>query len=390
MFKSIRLKRNSAFWEGLDQRWGKLIEAGIILTIALMPVLNTWEGLLGLTFLLYLIRFPERKLPDTGLFIFWLSLAVSAFVVLGFNGLNRLAPITVWLLTAGLVGRTFSPGFSCKVLRYILISSLFWMLIGFWQQWSAVPTPSGWLERGEDLLISVRSYSVFGNPNIYGLYLLSILIFALLGTTLTNLHYPIVSWLLFVLTVISLFFTYSRTAWFLAFAAVGGWFGRRFFSRRFFYVLIVIGFLFFLTGFKTRIISSVNFENTFWFRVRIWQSMLKLLAEYWKWGSGPGSFVEVFPNNQIVNGLVLHGHQLYMQLWLESGILSLIAFIRVIVKNLAGFFGLKSSAKAVALVILLFLIDGFLETWWANQYCGGYFWLLIGLLQTMRAGQIAS
>jgi hypothetical protein len=73
-------------------------------------------------------------------------------------------------------------------------------------------------------------------------------------------------------------------------------------------------------------------------------------------------------------------------LWLENGIFSLLAFIRVLFKNLTGFISSLSTAGAVALVIFTTLMFGFLETWWVHQFSGGYFWLFIGLLQSLRTG----
>lgn len=389
--ETLYQRRNPGFWKGLNQCWGKLIEAGIILVISLMPVLNAWEILLILTLLLYVIRFPQSKLPDTGLFIFWLTLVVSAVMAVGIKGIGRLVPVSGWLLIAGLAGRAFSAEFSHKVIRFMLIGSLFWMAIGLWQQVEGVSTPSGWLEQGQSLSISVRSYSVFGNPNIYGLYLLSVLIFAFSGINAGDRIYRAISGFILALGLISLFFTYSRAAWFLGLAALIGWFGKGIFSGRYLYLWFGFLFLICIPEFKARIIGLTNFfESTIWFRVRIWQNTLKILADFWQWGSGPGSFTQVYGNFPTGNGLVQHGHQLYLQLWLESGILSLVAFIRAIAKNFAGFTGLQSTAKAGALIIIIFLIDGFLETWWVHQFSGGYFWLLIGLLQSMRTGQIDS
>ncbi len=392
-FESFRRRRNAAFWEGANRRWGKAIEAGIILTIALMPVLNSWEVLLGLTLLLYVIRFPERKLPDTGLIFFWLALTVSAIMAVGIKGLNGLVTVTVWLLIAGLAGRAFTAEFSRKVIRFILSAGLIWMVIGLWQQAAGVFTPAGWLEQGQNLLISVRSYSVFGNPNIYGMYLVSILIFAFLEINAGDRFHCAVARLIIPVALTSLFFTYSRTAWLLGLTVIIGWFGKRLCSGKHCY-LLGLGILFLIVGipgFKARIIGPVNFfESTLRLRVEIWRNILTILADFWPWGAGSGSFSEVYGSYLTGSGLVQHGHQLYLQLWLESGILSLAALIRVIAKSLAGFNGFHCDAKAVALVIAVFLISGLVETWWVHQFSGGYFWLLIGLLQSMRAGRINS
>lgn len=378
----------SGFWEALDRRWGKIVEAGIILTIALMPVLNSWGVLLFLVLILKIIRFPERKLSDIGLFFFWLALMISAVMSLGVGGTRRLVMVTVWLLTAYFAGGAFTVNFSRKIIRWLLVSGLIWILIGLGQQEAGVSTPYGWLEQGQNLLITVRSFSVFGNPNIYGLYLLSIIIFALSELAGEELEERFFPGLILILAVISLYYTYSRTAWILGLVGVSIWFSKRIFSDKFLYGWIVGLGLWCLSGFKTRFFNPAGFfEGTFWLRVRIWQNMLKILTDFWLWGSGPGSFTEVYQSYLSPTGLTGHGHQIFLQLWLESGIFSLLAFIRVLVKNIAGLISFSNTARAVALVILVFLMFGFLETWWVHEFSGGYFWLLIGLLQSLRTGR---
>lgn len=389
--EAIRERRNRPFWERMDRHWGKAIEAGIILTIALMPVLNSWGVLLALNSLLYVIRFPDREFPGTGLSFFWLALTFSSLMAVGIGGPGRLVTVTVWLLIAGLTGRVFTAEFSRRVVGFSLLAALIWMVIGLWQQLAGVLTPAHWLEEGQSLFISVRSYSVFGNPNIYGLYLLSILILALAGISSKGRIYRTLPLAALTLGLISLFFTFSRTAWFLGIAALLLWSGKELFSQSRSYLWIgILLLLFNLPGFKARIGLNSFSESTLGLRTQIWRNILNIIADYWQWGSGPGSFAEVYGSYPVGNGLARHGHQLYLQLWLENGLLSLAAFFRVVVKSLSGFKGLKSSVKAVALVIIIYLTAGFMETWWVHQFLGGYFWLLIGLLQSMRTGQIDS
>lgn len=384
-----RLK--SVFWGGLDRHFGKVIEAGIMLTIALMPVVNAWGTLLFLILILNIIRSPGRKLPDTGLFVFWLVLAVSSVMSIGAGGLRRLVTVTIWLLTASLAGRTFPAEFSRKIISLLPVAALIWMVVGLGQQAAGVPTPSGWLEQGQQMLITVRSFSVFGNPNIYGLYLLSILIFSFPEITGKNIYHRFFFGLVLVLGIVSLYYTYSRTAWILGLAAAVLWFGKSCFSHKSMYIWIFILGLFWISGFKMRFFSPVGFfEGTFWLRIRIWRNLLKIIADYWVWGSGPGSFSEIYQSYPTATGLVVHGHQLFLQLWLENGVFSLLAFMGIIFKNLVGAVCFQSYTKAVAIAIIIFLSFGFLETWWNHQFSGGYFWLLFGLLQSLRTGRTDS
>lgn len=87
-----------------------------------------------------------------------------------------------------------------------------------------------------------------------------------------------------------------------------------------------------------REIPAKGFENNQHFgdkRGYIWSRTLPLLPDYMLLGSGPNTFTEVFPNDDYVgktnmnyDGVVVtKPHNMYLQIWVQTGFLSMVAFL---------------------------------------------------------------
>lgn len=76
-------------------------------------------------------------------------------------------------------------------------------------------------------------------------------------------------------------------------------------------------------------------ESFFSSRGYIWARTIPLLKDYILLGSGADSFVQVFPNDDYVGKfnsgyyttLITKPHSMYMQIWVQTGMLSMIAFV---------------------------------------------------------------
>jgi putative inorganic carbon (hco3(-)) transporter len=377
---------------GLGSKWVEVLEGLSLLLITLMPVFNGWWPLIPLLILLPTVpaessrEIPGRK--STGLFPFWLAIFISAIFSPGLKaGITGLIDFSVWLLIAGLVSRVYSVEFAKKVIRWIVFSSLFWLGIGLSQLWAGVPTPPGWLGPEQSNLILVRIYSVFINPNNYALYLVSILVFSVyLAAESGRVWEKLIYLIIFLLASISLYFTFSRTAWIIGGAFLIVWSWRRLGRRRWLVFGTLIFALLILAGFKTRFISLAAPNNTLWYRIQIWRGVFRAIQRYWLWGTGPGGFELVYPAYQIGNTVSQHAHQLYLQLWLEHGIFGLFLFGLAMKKSLRGFFSVSDNyIRALMVSVSIFLAAGLSETWYMNWFIGGYFWFLFGLLLALQS-----
>jgi putative inorganic carbon (HCO3(-)) transporter len=363
-------------------RWRPVIEAVIILLIVFMPVLNDWGLLLPLLLLLWLSGNRRTNPSAKELAVFLLALAISACLSAGLkSGISSLTDYVCYLGIAYLSGKAFSVQFGTKIAQYICYSSLLWIVLGLAQQWVGVPTPPGWLGREQGALITVRSYSLFGNPNIYALYLLSVLVLIcyLISKPLASPKLRFWPILLLILVLISLYFTYARFAWLIGIAFLCFWFRPKQGKWRWLFLLVIPLFLLTIQGFRVRTATLLNLsDSSMWYRLRIWRGVVSAIAEFWLWGAGPGSFQTIYPWYQIKNTVSAHAHQLYLQIWLENGILSLAAFLSLAAKMSLDCFADRRSTQ-FAFVTIVFLVYGFVETWSQNLLIGGYFWLFCGL-----------
>lgn len=378
---------------GID--WHGLIEGMVILGVVFMPVLVAWECLIPLLILLW-ITGPVKKNREVhtrkgasgaGWGFLWFVIAVSSFLGPGFTaGLPVLARFGSWFILAWLIGRTFTPEMSERILKYLVYTSLIWLTIGFWQLWSGAPTPQGWLGVMQAAIIPVRIYSVFGNPNIFALYLLSILVLSQdlsLQCTAKIERYCLTG--IFLLVMAALYFTYTRMAWFSTALCLIVRSDRSKWRLVMLVTGIIVLLLLMLPDFNIRLGSLINLhDSSLEYRIQIWRGVWNALRDFWLWGAGPGSFQRIYPYYQIGRSVSQHAHQFYLQFWLEFGIFGLLAFLAVMKRVLTGYrlTGAHPTIKTLTLMLVIFLIYGFSETWYIHRYSGGYFWFLNGLLQS--------
>ncbi len=428
--KSAELKNFCARY-GLF-KWKPFLESLLVLSVIFMPVIRSWELILPLLALLWLENRRSRCPVAHELFFIWVIVVAGAVFSNGFRaGISSLTTFSFWLGLAYLVSKVLSPELVQKFLGILCFSSLIWIMIGFWQQMNGVPTPTGWLGNEQINYIKVRSYSVFGNPNIFALYLLFILIIScdfivflagslkyrsyfLENKSPSEYYLPenvnglwacgeggwvllwmnlISSILIFCFALAALYFTYSRFAWFLGLICLFR-FWPRLGKRRWLIAGAVVLFFCTAQGFRIRMAPLLSFtDSSMEYRILIWQGVLKAIADHWLWGTGPGSFGIIYPWYQISNTTSIHAHQLYLQIWLENGILSLMAFLWLFRKPVARcwyMFVHRGSrvfecnpatliSDLSAMIVTIFLGYGLTESWTQNHLISGYFWFFYGL-----------
>jgi hypothetical protein len=368
------------------------IEGLIIAGLVLMPV-GTGE-LLWLIGLIFLLSWPRGW--ENGVNPGWELLTVGILLGLGtlLAGAGRQSVGTLGayvgiLLFTWLVARGFTPEFSRKVLRWLIVTSWVWMLIGFWQQINAVATPPAWLSSGQVVVIQVRSFSVFGNPNIYALYLLTILSLAVFlekvaEHRVTRIFYRFS----LIMALVSLYFTYSRVSWLLAAVFLILNLGKRRLLKNWLFLFSGLLMLVSLSGFRTRLFDLIaGCDSSATYRIRIWNGVAKLLANNWLWGIGPGNFGQVYPWFQIDSTFSQHAHSAYLQHWVEFGLGNLLGVIALLGRILRrAWLDKEDPYRQAALIgILCFAGGGFWESWQVSRFCREYCGLLVGILLSLGA-----
>jgi O-antigen ligase len=368
------------------------IEGLMLLYLILMPVWQCPPLLpFSLLCLLYWHRVPGAsdhrgwELPGWGVCLALGTLLAGG----GRQSWGMLGAYEFGLLFAWLLGRGLTLDFCRRLLDALLLSSVLWMAVGWGQQWSGIPTPPGWLEPGQTARIAVRSYAVFGNPNIYALYLVSIIGLALgWSQAAPRRGQRLGSRLTLILALFSLYFTYSRIGWLMAVTLCFWQLTQvRECRRLWLFFGVVAAFPLLWGGYQARIFSILTGQDSsVVYRWRIWGGVGRLLRENWLWGVGPGNFTAVYPWVQSGSAFSWHAHSFYLQLWLELGMMPLLLGLvwggRLLIRELrlTG----KSARHAVALGILGLVGGGLTESWQVSRFCREYGSLLVGMLLALQ------
>lgn len=139
---------------------------------------------------------------------------------------------------------------------------------------------------------------------------------------------------------------------------------------------------------------SMN-EKMFSGRGYIWSRTIPELKNYILKGSGPDTYVLVFPqddyigleNNGFKGSVVTKPHNLYLQIWVQTGLLSLIAFLALYIIYFVQSFsiymknGFKTYSEqlgvGIFLATLAYMVAGFTND--STITVAPIFWILLGI-----------
>lgn len=197
--------------------------------------------------------------------------------------------------------------------------------------------------------------------------------------------------------ILSLYFTYSYTAWLaiaMSLLIISPIAGKKLLSKIF--IALTIALLLLVLIFSQA--GSEKFKNLSDFyrssldsRIMIWKSAGKILSDNIIFGIGPGNFQNKYLEYQqyfppYLEWAVPQPHNLYLAFWLQSGIIGLFGFIllivawaskmiRIIKQNKNSF----SIAAVLLGIVLYILIHGIADTpYWKNDLAL-MFWTVISL-----------
>ncbi len=239
--------------------------------------------------------------------------------------------------------------------------------------------------------MSGRIYSTFGNPNVFGEYLLILipLTFARLIMT-DNGNRKFAYLVAFGLQLASMVLTYSRGCWIGLIASMGL---MLMFCGKKTLALCVLGI--FAVPFVIpeaiveRILSIGNTaDSSTSYRVFIWEGTVKMLKDFWYCGIGIGSdaFNSVYPNYALNAITAPHSHNLYLHIICEMGIVGVFAVGLILVqyfKHISYSVPLKREFQPLAVglgaAMAGYLIQGMFDNVWYNYRIYMFFFMLIAL-----------
>ncbi|MBE7047910.1 MAG: hypothetical protein E7393_00855 [Ruminococcaceae bacterium] len=284
-----------------------------------------------------------------------------------------------------------------------LLSSGVVSLLGIYQNFAGVNSTASWVDAEMFNQIKVRVYATFGNPNVLGEYLIIMISLALavIWKSKTNGQKTIYC-ALFAALGLCMIFTWSRGAWLgVVLAAV---LFLLIMDKRWTLVgMIAILALPMLLGADSpitdRILSIGNTaDSSTAYRVSIWQASINMIQDFWMNGIGLGSdaFSMIYPKYAMAGAnFALHSHNLFLQIWVETGIAGIISFLVLILAFVRQSISLSmyqnrcnfNSAIAIALAtgLLGFMFQGLTDNVWYNYKMLLIFWIVMAFAGSVSA-----
>ena len=278
-----------------------------------------------------------------------------------------------------------------NVFRLLCIASVPCALVGLYQYLNPADL-NVWIDQEMFEDISGRIVSLFENPNVYGEYLI-VIIMINLGVVIKSKRYisKLFYFVTLALNVLCVFLTYSRGCWIGVAVALMVFLFIRY--RKWFIIAIGIGIisLFFLPeSIMNRILSIGNLsDSSTSYRMYIWEGTVHMLKDFWATGVGVGTdaFNHIYPIYSYGAISAPHPHNLYLLILAETGIVGLVVFIALICVLLKKLFKVANCSQNTTLrtfsaillsAIIGFLIQGVFDNVWYNYRLFLFFFIIVG------------
>ncbi len=223
-----------------------------------------------------------------------------------------------------------------KKLRILIFQvSFIIFLFGFLQYFNPIfIMPSKWVDISSYNL-SKRIYSTFFNPNVFGFYINFIILLALEDLDIKKYN---LNTLVFICGLACLILTFSRSSWISLILALSvvSLFNKKYIKYALLISLvIIISDTLLKTGRSN--ISKVVEDSSFLYRLEIWKTSIKIIKDHFINGIGFGTLNKyVAAYSDIVSTKIEHSHNLYIQIFVETGVLGFsifIIFLMIILKK---------------------------------------------------------
>lgn len=266
-------------------------------------------------------------------------------------------------------------------------------LYGIYQKLTGFDNENTWLDSEMFEEIKGRVVSFFDNPNVFGEYLILLIILSVALIFISKKYISKAFWLgVTAILGISMIFTYSRGCWIGLIIAIGIFLF--FINKKLFLTAVIVGFisLFFLPESIIGRIASVGnlADSSTSYRVFIWNGTIEMLKDFWVTGIGIGTdaFNAIYPRYAYSAISAPHPHNLYLLIMSETGIIGIVVFVGVIlslfnkllyvIKRTENF-TLKTTAVAIGSALTGFLVQGVFDNVWYNYRVFLLFWIIVAV-----------
>ena len=389
----------------------KYLELGVFLTVALSPVLPTMV-LVGLSFLcaavfcVHVIKdktFEFSKNPVNAFCVFF-AISLLWGVVNSFSFktslLSAAVHISFILFYFVVVNVIRKKEQWIALVKVFTMSAFIVSLYGVLQNFIGIDSTESWVDEEMFQDISVRVYSFFDNPNVLGEFLVMTIpiCLAVMWGKIRETHKTLFGFILISMAA-CMIFTWSRGAWLGVFLAVALFLVIM--DRRWVFagalLLLVLPVLMVVSGntaILERLLSIGNTADTSTaYRVSIWEASINLIRDFWISGIGIGSdaYKIIYPAYALSGAnFALHSHNLYLQVWVEMGIIGIVSLVALILAFVKQVFSkpvmsLRKENNNAKIVIALgagllgYMFQGLTDYVWYNYKILMIFWIIIAL-----------
>ena len=323
-------------------------------------------------------------------------LICGIFIGSGKSFLSALSLICViggYFIAANLLPnkRTALCAINALVIPSVIVSG-----IGIYQYYSG-GAEFNWLDIRMEGIIDGRITSTLQNPNILAVYLLAVIVFSLsLARDGKNAALRMFYFALAALNVYALVLTWSRGAWVALVLALVVMLLLN--LRRTPAILVILLALipysvyFVPYSVKVRIESIFSFTDTsIQYRLSLWKSVLKMIRDHLFMGSGVGkdAFIDNYPLYAAAGTETAeHAHNLFLQIAVDCGVITLAVFIAVLLSTLAFNLACKRFLSKSPLRYIdhgavcaaaAMVINGATDYIWYNSQMAFLFWAVLGI-----------
>ncbi len=379
-------------------------EFGIYLIALALPLVTMKYTLLlsiltTLSFVIKLIvdkDFKIKKIPFGYSAIFFIiPLIFSALT--SFTKSQSIEKLIVYLVSFVILFLVVNLIDSKKKLYYLILAIIFASLLvsfyGLYQYKIGVTVKESWVDRELNPDLRTRVYSTLENPNILAEYLLMTipLTFGILWTSKKKTN-KLFHLLAVGIQFLCLLLTFSR----------GGWLGialamiifALFVDRRLIILYLVAGIALLVVSpevIMTRIATIGNTQDTSTaYRFPLWMAAFDIIRDFWITGVGlgPMAFKAIYPQYMRLGIMAIHTHNIYLQMFVETGVFGFIGFIAFIFNNvrcnLITFVkGIDKRARTIAIAVLSsivgLLLHGLVEYIFFDNKIIIMFWILLSV-----------
>ncbi len=281
-----------------------------------------------------------------------------------------------------------------NLLTVFSLSGLAVCLYGIMQYLFGWNVSQAWIDEEMFNDIKMRIYSTLENPNVLGEYILLVLPVTIgLMWKKKGILPKLVYGGFAAIMGLALILTFSRGCW-IGIIAAAGVFVTFAAGKLWGLALIVLPIIPMILpqSIINRFLSIGDMsDSSTSYRVYIWMGTLLMLKDFWLSGIGPGTeaFTQVYPFYSYSAIVAPHSHNLFLQIWVESGIVGLLSFAILLVvfarkmaqgTKIGGKYSdLSVTMVAIGAAIIGFLMQGMFDNCFYNYRVFMIFWSVLAL-----------